>query len=848
MFAIPRTFLGRLLVLALLALAPFLGLELLHLGRMKSSVLTQHAEQATTLARAAVMRHRSMLQAAELAMQQIAAMSRVRFGDPATCQARIADIRASTPLFVDIARGSVDGLVDCSADPDRRTFNPVTLTVAKRAVETGKPALGVATIGSRSGKPFVPYGVPLLEPNAGVNRALVGAVSLEWLDRLLEDLGIGTEAVVMVLDDRDTVLATAPLRPALLGKVLADIESPLDAKNGRAFGPMPDDRRQTLVVTDFKDGIRVAVGVDHRPILAEIDRQQARHFAIFAAVAIASLLLFGLSAQFAFQRRHNRFREAAERIAKGDLASRLEAQADDSREFQQFAKVFNAMAEAIAERDEALRRQSHLLTEAEGLAGMGSWAWEAGRKEHIWSDGIWRILGRRPNSLPSTWSNWLCCIHPDDVDQVARLGEAIEPGRGYENEYRVLRPDSSIRHVQARGICRTDPTGTVLGTLGIVVDVTERKRIEDQLRTLSRVLEQTQEMVIVVNTQEVVEYVNPAFERLTGYSAAEAIGRGPALTRSKATPSGTYRRIHADLMQGRSWVEEMQIRRKDGGETWMESAFHPIRDPAGQITHFVSLHRDIGARKEAERLLRDARTRAEAGHKAMSEFLAHMSHELRTPLNAIIGYSEAMLSGLLGEVANAKHREYTQDIFDSGHHLLELISDILDISAIEAGMLTLAPETIELASLVESVLRLVRPRALKGKVALTARLPQPAPRLFADPRRLKQILANLLSNAVKFSPPETEVALTVTLGRERRCCLTVEDQGIGMDTEGIAKALVPFGRVAGTEHYYEGTGLGLPLTKSLIELHGGKMTIDSAKGQGTRVTVCFPPERVIKPD
>jgi len=847
-FAIPRTFLGRLLVLALLALAPFLGLELLYLGRMKSSVLSQHAEQATTLARAAALQHRSLMKAAELALDQISMMSRVRFGDSATCRARVGEIQRASPLFVAIVRGRSNGTVDCSDDPERSQFSPASMEAVGRALQTGRMAVGAATIGTRSQMPIVPLAMPIIDPGGGEPRVLVASVSLTWLDQLVSDLAIGAEAVILVLDERATVLAAYPATPGLVGTALPGIEGAREKGFSLENRLLPDRLRRTLSVTAFENGIRVAVGIDHRHVLAGVDRQQAQHFAIFAAVAVVSLLLFGLCAQFAFQRRHNRFREAAERIAKGDLASRMAAHADDSREFQQFAKVFNAMAEAIAERDEALGRQTLLLTEAEGLAGMGSWAWDAGQVEHVWSDGLWRILGRAPGSMPTSWSNWLCCLHPDDVDRIAQAADPVEPGQVYEYDYRILRPDGSIRHVQARGICRTDPSGTVLGTLGIVVDVTERKRIEDQLRTLSRVLEQTQEMVIVANLQEVIEYVNPAFERISGYSAAEAIGKGPALIRSKATLPGTYRRIRADLMQGRSWVEEMQIRRKDGGEPWMESAFHPIRDPAGQITHFVSLHRDIRARKEAERLLRDARARAEAGRKAMSEFLAHMSHELRTPLNAIIGYSEAMLSGVLGEVANAKHREYTQDIFESGHHLLELIGDILDISAIEAGMLTLAPETVALAPLVESVLRLVRPRALKGKVALVTRLPEPAPRLLADPRRLKQILTNLLSNAVKFSPPASEVALTVSVDRERGCCLTVEDHGIGMDAEGIARALVPFGRVAGTEHYYEGTGLGLPLTKSLIELHGGRLAIDSAMGQGTRVTVCVPPERVIKPD
>jgi len=248
----------------------------------------------------------------------------------------------------------------------------------------------------------------------------------------------------------------------------------------------------------------------------------------------------------------------------------------------------------------------------------------------------------------------------------------------------------------------------------------------------------------------------------------------------------------------------------------------------------------------AETDLVQVKNLAQEANRAKSEFLANMSHELRTPLNAVIGFSEIIKSETFGPVGSPKYRDYAVDINASGHHLLELINDILDLSKVESGQDELHEEDIPIAEVIHSVVTLVKERADKNGVKLDIECPDALPALRADKRKLKQILVNLLSNAIKFTDAGGSVTLRIWFRAESGHVFQVADTGIGIAPENIPKALSPFGQIdSDLNRQYDGSGLGLPLTKGLAELHGGILDLQSTPGVGTTVTVRFPATRIV---
>jgi signal transduction histidine kinase len=255
---------------------------------------------------------------------------------------------------------------------------------------------------------------------------------------------------------------------------------------------------------------------------------------------------------------------------------------------------------------------------------------------------------------------------------------------------------------------------------------------------------------------------------------------------------------------------------------------------------------DVTDRRGVEADLRRAKDEAELASRSKTEFLANMSHELRTPLNAVIGFADILMGQIFGPLGDARYVDYARDIRDSGLHLLNLINDVLDVSKVEFGKVELAEEIVDATTVIQSCVRLMRDRAETAGLKLVADLPADLPALRADSRRLKQILLNLLSNAVKFTPSGGRVSIEASCGPDG-FRVSVEDTGIGIAPADLDKALRPFGQIdSRLARKYQGTGLGLPLARSMAELHGGRLELLSAPGQGTAAIVWLPPDRVAR--
>ena len=278
------------------------------------------------------------------------------------------------------------------------------------------------------------------------------------------------------------------------------------------------------------------------------------------------------------------------------------------------------------------------------------------------------------------------------------------------------------------------------------------------------------------------------------------------------------------------------------GDLTLSIPFQQRKDEIGFLARALRVFRDNAIE---EQRLRVAKKGAEAANRAKSEFLANMSHELRTPLNAVIGFSEVIKAEMFGPVSE-RYRGYATDIFNSGSHLLELINEILDLSKLEAGQFELYEEEIDLAATIEDCLHLVEAQAKKSKIYLSTALDRNVRLIRGDDRRMRQILINLLSNAVKFTPEGGKVRVSSVL-KDAGLAIVVSDTGIGIAAQDVAKVMTSFGQVESkVSRKYEGSGLGLPLAKHLVELHGGTLTLESQVDGGTTVTIMLPSDRIVR--
>ncbi|HEY9164006.1 MAG TPA: PAS domain S-box protein [Magnetovibrio sp.] len=419
------------------------------------------------------------------------------------------------------------------------------------------------------------------------------------------------------------------------------------------------------------------------------------------------------------------------------------------------------------------------------------------------------------------------------IYQVDTLTKSRAPGQTFEvhtnNDTWMLASDSPM----ADG-----------GTACVRIDITQNKLAEDELRKLSRAVEQSPASVIITDTEGRISYVNPKFTETTGYTYGEAIGNRPSMVSSGERPLSEYQDMWKTISSGHEWRGEFHNKRKDGTLFWELASISPVKNDKGEITHFLAVKEDITERKKTMEELVRAKEQAETASHAKTQFLANMSHELRTPLNAIIGFSEILKTEMFGPLGSAQYLDYTTNIYDSGNHLLGVINDILNISRIETGAMDINESDVHLDALSQACIEMVHERAERAGLNLRRELGEGPLIVNGDEMRIKQILLNLLSNAIKFTPKDGDVLLKIFVNAESETVIQVSDTGYGIPKDKQDAVLEPFEQVSDIyTRNHEGSGLGLYLVNAFVKLHGGRINIDSEVNQGTTVTVSLPAER-----
>ncbi|TNE42717.1 MAG: PAS domain S-box protein [Alphaproteobacteria bacterium] len=430
---------------------------------------------------------------------------------------------------------------------------------------------------------------------------------------------------------------------------------------------------------------------------------------------------------------------------------------------------------------------------------------------------------------------------PDEIERLLENAKArVEGDDVPENyEYRGVKADGSLIVVDLKA--QAIDWGDDPAVLMFLTDVTERKKAEMAATRLGRIIEQSLDEVYMFDA-DTLKFVNAnrGAQNNLGFSLEELKAMTPLDILPNSTPE-SFAQTLDELRCGdeEKLIFETTLQRKDGSRYVTEAHLQLMKEEYPPV--FVGILQDITEHKAREQELSKAKSIAEAANKAKSEFLANMSHELRTPLHAIIGYSELLsLKGLDANDLDRCH-DYVGQILESGTHLLSLINDILDISRIESGNMALREEEFDLIYTMTSSVSMVKRLADKARLDLVTEVQGELPTIFADQRAMKQIVLNLLSNAIKFTPPQGTVRLTVWKDTHENVCFSVSDTGIGMSEDEIQKVHQPFYQIDNTlTRERGGTGLGLSLVRSLVDLHSGNWLIESEPGKGSTITVTLP--------
>lgn len=344
---------------------------------------------------------------------------------------------------------------------------------------------------------------------------------------------------------------------------------------------------------------------------------------------------------------------------------------------------------------------------------------------------------------------------------------------------------------------------------------------------------------------------NPAMAAMLGFDGRDdlmsAINGGEF--QIYAVPGERQKLVRQLLEDGQVLGYHVQWLHRGGQLIWVSLNVNAVAGPGGEVETFEGSVVDVTLQREAVLALIRSKEEADLANRTKSEFLAHMSHELRTPLNCVIGFSQILMGEMFGPLGSDNYREYAADINTAGNHLLRLISDILDISKIEAGELEITDEEVDIGAVLYNCMTMMRERADHAGIIIGVEFDHDIPRIIADELRIKQVLLNLMSNAIKFTAPGGRVAAGAFIGDDGGMVLYVRDSGAGIPPEDIERVLAPFEQARGSVVLaHEGTGLGLFLTKILTEMHGGRLQLESVVGQGTKVTIHLPPERTLPLD
>jgi two-component system, sensor histidine kinase and response regulator len=432
-------------------------------------------------------------------------------------------------------------------------------------------------------------------------------------------------------------------------------------------------------------------------------------------------------------------------------------------------------------------------------------------------------------------------LYADESVRAGILADVLRSGEIHALDVVWKRKDGAPIRVHLNGTLIRDVAGAPDTFEVVAEDVTDLWRAQSLARLQAAALDAVANAVVFTEPDGTIVWVNRAFTTLTGYAPEEAVGRTPRILNSGVHPKAFFEEMWKTVSEGGVWRGELVNRRKDGSLYTEEMTIAPVFDDAGRITHYVAVKQDATDRARAREAEREARVAAEEAARMKTAFLANMSHEIRTPMNGVMGMTELLLDSDL----DPEQRRAAELVKDSAESLLSIINHILDYSKAEAGRMELEATSFDLSSVVGGAVRMFGVSAFARGVELTYRVDERIPTpLIGDPGRLRQVITNLVGNALKFTS-EGEVVVDASLdqlsGDRATISIAVRDTGIGIDPEKLDLVFEDFTQAdSSTTREYGGTGLGLSITRRIVDLFGGRISVESTPGKGSTFKVTVP--------
>jgi len=520
--------------------------------------------------------------------------------------------------------------------------------------------------------------------------------------------------------------------------------------------------------------------------------------------------------------------------------------------------------------EKELHESQARLEDAQRIANIGHLIWDKKEDRQVYCSGeAARIFGLPRGKLAKVFDEQLAFVHPDDREHVKTLNEqSRRDHNNYAVEYKIVRPDGGVRHVREIAELEFDEGGEHVRTISTIQDITQQRFTAEALREShdrleQRVAERTDELreseqllKQAVRIAGLGHYMWDELEDRCIYASEEYAQILGVTVDEVYTQYYNYDKdiklVHPDdrerllsiyvefQKQGGSGDCEFRIIRPDGELRYVREMWDAVVDDQGRVFQTIGIMQDITERKLAELDLRTAREVAEAASTARSDFMSRMSHELRTPMNAILGFAQ-LLQTSPEEKLNEKQPEFVEHILKAGQHLLTLIDELLDLARIDSGHMQLLMEAVDPGVILSSCVDLVQSVAVERKVKLNIQLePGTVPALWADTTRLQQTLLNLLSNAVKYNHEGGRVTVTCEVVENDLLRISISDTGPGIPKARMAELFQPFERLGAEQSAVKGTGIGLTITKRLVEMMGGELGVDSVEGKGSTFWIDVP--------